>query len=71
MYNQIKKNITKGVVNLKTDELLSVADRVNDCDVRGLLDEIIAWAEEEKDDEKVYNTLNTVAYTVLEHCSFD
>ncbi len=56
---------------MKTDELLSVADRVNDCDVRGLLDEIIAWAEEEKDDEKVYNTLNTVAYTVLEHCSFD
>ena len=56
---------------MKTDELLSVADRVNGCDVRALLDEIIQWANEEIDNTEVYNTLNTVAYTILEHCNFD
>lgn len=50
------------------DELLSVAERVESCDVLSLMKEIITWAEEESDNKEVYDTLNTVAYTILEHC---
>ena len=51
------------------DELLSFAARANNCDVLGLMTEIINWAEEEKDNKEVYDALNTVAYTITEHCS--
>ncbi len=53
------------------EELLSVASRINSCDVAGLMAEIIKWADDERDNKEVYNTLNTVAYTILEHCDFD
>lgn len=59
------------------DELLSAAARVESCDVLGLVTEIVNWAEEElrnsadDQDNEVYNTLNTVAYTILEHCQID
>lgn len=52
------------------DELLSVSARVDECDVLGLMQEIIQWADEETENKDIYNTLNTVAYTILEHCSY-
>lgn len=52
------------------DELLSVSARVEECDVEGLMQEITDWANEEMDNKDVYNTLNTVAYMILEHCTY-
>ncbi len=50
------------------DELLSFAAIVENCDVLGLMTEIINMAEEEIDNTDVYNALNTVAYTITEYC---
>ena len=56
---------------MKSDELLEVAARVEECDVLGLVQEIVNWANEEVGNKDVYDTLNTVAYTILEHCQID
>ncbi len=51
-----------------TDEILSFVSRATNCDGVGFVQELIDWANKEENDE-VYNALNTVIYTFVEHCS--
>ncbi len=63
--------LRKEHIYLKTDELLAAAARVEDCDAESLVADIVTWAEEEINNPAIYDTLNTVAYTILEHCDIN